>query len=164
VAAGAALNAGKRLEGEEKFEEDIASPFLARFSQSNTVVGPAKAPQSLLDAAKLFPQLGRLERDGQPCPSNLELRAVNSMQAYERVLRGPQLKFDGTEASVALILWSDGKDGRPLVAEFSFRYKQKNEAFQTKTSLLAMEFFEELQLLDWCLPDARTKTQFAYRE
>lgn len=164
IAAGASLEQGKGFKKDSKFEEDIASPFVVRFSQSNTIEGPPEAPQLLQDAAKLFPQLGKLERDGKRCPGDLELRPVNALQAYERVLRGPELDFEGTRATIALILWSGGKDGRPLVAEFSFRYKDKQEEFPRKTALAAMDFYEELQLLDWCLPDARTKTQFAYRE
>lgn len=85
------------------------------------------------------------------------------MKAFERVLQGPVLVFDKTEAEVALILWSDGDKGRSLVAEFSFRYKHKEEDFEPRAAGLAMEFFDELQRMDWCAPDGKTKTQFAYR-
>ena len=73
------------------------------------------------------------------------------------------LKFDDTKATIALILWSDGQEGRSLVAEFSFRYRNTKERYEPKAAQLAMRFFEELQRLDWCLPEGRTKTQYAYR-
>jgi len=162
VAAGADVRSPKGMK-EEKLEEDIGAPFVARFSHSNTVKGPDKAPKTLKLAAKLFPALGELERDGESCSDELELRPVNALKAYERVMVGPTLRFDLTEAEVALILWSNGLEGRPLVAEFSFRYKHKREDYGTKAVRLAMKFFDELQRLDWCVPEGRTKTQYAYR-
>ena len=164
VAAAAEVSAGKGFKGDEKFEEDIGAPFVSRYSHSNTVENQDKEPETVKEAARLFPSLAKLRRDGDECPDRLELRPVNAMRAFERVLRGPMLVFDKTEAEVALILWSDGAKGRPLVAEFSFRYKHKEEDFDAKAARLAMEFFKELQRMDWCLPEGRTKTQFAYRE
>jgi hypothetical protein len=164
VAAGADVQAARGLEEDVKLEEDIGAPFVVRFSHSNTVPGPAKAPKTLKDAAKLFPALGRLERDGEACSDELELRAVNALEAYERVLEGPTLRFNKTEAEVALILWSDGADGRPLVAEFSFRYGHAEEDYSPKAARKALELFAELERLDWCRPGARTKTQYTYGE
>lgn len=163
VAAAAEVITGKGLNADEKFEEDVGPPFVSRFSHSATVESQDKEPETLKAAARLFPALARLKRDGDECPDHLEIRPVNAMRALERVLRGPILVFDKTEAEVALILWSDGPAGRPVVAEFSFRYKHKEEDFQPKAARLAMEFFEEVQKLDWCEPGGRTKTQFAYR-
>jgi hypothetical protein len=163
VAAAADVSAAKELKGDEKFEEDIGAPFVSRFSHSNTVEMQEKEPETLKEAARLFPTLGRLKRDGDGCPDRLELRPVNAMKSFERVLRGPVLVFDKIEAEVAFILWSDGAKGRPIVAEFSFRYKHEEEEFEPKAARLAMEFFEEVQRMDWCLPEGRTKTQYAYR-
>ena len=162
AAAAADVSAGKGLKGDGKFEEDIGAPFVSRFSHSNTVETPDKEPETLKEAARLFPALGRLKRDGEDCPDGVELRPVNLLKAFERVLRGPILVFDKTKAEVALILWSDGAKGRPLVAEFSFRYKHKEEDFDPRAARLAMVFFEELQRMDWCLPKGKTNTQFAY--
>lgn len=163
VAAGAELKEGKGFKDQPKFEEDIGSPFTVRFSHSNTIEGPDKSPKTLKTAAELFPIIGQLKRDDDPVAGNVELRPVNALSPFERVYHGPVLKFSDVEAEVALILWSDGREGRPLVAEFSFRYEQKNENFPVKTAKRAMEFFEEIQRMDWCLPGARTKTQFAYQ-
>lgn len=164
VAASAEVGEVKGLKADRKFEEDIGAPFVSRYSHSNTVKGPDNAPETSKKAAALFPALGRLRRDGVECPGKLELRAVNAMQAFERVLSGPTLVFANTKAEVALILWSDGAKGRPLVAEFSFRYAHKQEDFDPQAARRAMEFFGELQRLDWCLAEGKTKTQFAYRQ
>ncbi|QDU28657.1 hypothetical protein ETAA8_37600 [Anatilimnocola aggregata] len=162
VAAGANLKSAKDFPAEKKLEEDIGAPFLVRFSKSHTVVGPHKAPETLADAAELFPVLGKLKRDDRRCSKKLELQPVNSMRAFERVLSGPMIQFEKTPAEVALILWSDRAEGRPLVAEFSFRYENQAEAYEPQAARLAMEFFEEVQRMDWCVPGGRTKTQFAY--
>jgi hypothetical protein len=164
VAAGANVEAASGLKGKPKFEEDIGAPFVSRFSHSTTIKGPAKAPSKLKDAAVLFSALGKLKRDGERSADSLELHPVNRMTAFERVLSGPLLRFDDTEAEVALILWSDGSEGRPLVAEFSLRYRHDEEDFSAKAARRAMRFFEEVQRLDWCVPEGKTKTQFAYRE
>jgi hypothetical protein len=154
VAAGANLRPGKGLEDDPKFEEDIGTPFVSRFSRSNTVFGPEKAPGSFKEAAKLFPVLGNLKGKGQLQPV--------SPKVYERVLRGPKLKFGGLTAEIALIVWSDGPDSKPVVAEFSFRYKRNESDLSPTVARQAMEFFDAVQRLDWCLPEGRTKTQYAY--
>jgi len=121
VAAAAEVASAKVLKPQEKFEEDIAAPFVCRFSRSNTVTGPKQTPKNLQQAAKLFPALSKVKRDGRACSEKLELRPVSALKAFERVLSGPMLVLHNTRAEMALILWSDGAEGRPLVAEFSFR-------------------------------------------
>jgi hypothetical protein len=164
VAAFADVRESNQLKGDEKLEEDIGVPFVSRFSHSNTVKYEEEELTTLKDAANIFPVLGMLQRDGDACPVNLDLWPVNSMKVFERVLTGPRLMLDETEAEVALILWSDGANGRPLVVEFSYRYKHKEENFDPKTARLAMQFFEAVQRMDWCLLNGQTKTQFAYRQ
>lgn len=154
VAAGASVRAGLGLDDDPKFEEDIGTPFVSRFTRSNTILGPEQAPSSLKEAAKLFPALGKLQGKGR-------LQPVSS-RVYERALRGPKLKFGGLAAEVALIVWSDGPDSKPVVAEFSFRYKRNERDLSPKVARQAMEFFDAVQRLDWCLPEGRTKTQYAY--
>ncbi|MEX0679507.1 MAG: hypothetical protein WD063_20710 [Pirellulales bacterium] len=163
VATGANVRSADGDDSGEKLEEDISAPFASRFSHSNTVAGPRKPPDDLKAAAKLFPALVRLEREGRRCSEQLALEPVNSLAVYERVLTGPAFSFRRTEAELALILWSDGPDGRPLVGELSFRYGNDKENFSAKTARVAMSCFAEIQRLDWCLPEGTTKTQFAYR-
>jgi hypothetical protein len=167
ITNGTDLSAGDGLEDDSKFEEDIAAPFRSRFSQSNTVTFSEDkepgVPDSLKEAGALFPVLRELERDGAKCPGSTPLKPVNNVKAYERVFKGPELRFEEEDASVAVILWSNGSKGRPLVAEYSFRYKDKKEDYSPAVAKSARHFFEAIQRLDWVRPDGMTKTQYVYR-
>lgn len=138
VARGANVEAENN--GEAKFEEDIGPPFVSRYSFSCTVKGPKKAPKNLKQAATIFPVLRNLTHDGENCPIEANLEPPNSVKMFERVLTGPILNFAGEHAEVALILWSDGPDGRPLIAEFSFRYAWRDEQQTSHVSGPAMDF------------------------
>lgn len=174
-AAGTDLAAAGGLDADEKLEEDIAPPFRCRFSHSNTVMveegpGGPEAPTTLGAASSIFSILGTLTHDGRSCPPDTALLPVHNLTAFERVYTGAKLAFGGLGpgtnegASVALILWSGGKEGRPLVAEFSFRLKDKEERFTRELAASARSFFEAVQRLDWCRPDAVTKTEYIYRD
>jgi len=163
---------------EEKLEEDIAPPFRCRLSHSTTVTlsgsggaGPRTMPTTLDDATALFPVLKTLVLDGRPCPPETPLRTVHNISVHERVyskadlvLQAPDSQAGDEEASVAVILWSNGADGRPLVAEFSFRIKEADERFSRGLAVTARSFFELLQRLDWYRPSAMTKTEYVYRD
>jgi hypothetical protein len=91
------------------------------------------------------------------------------MIVFERVFNGPtiHLPYEDVRASampadIALILWSQGRKGRLLTAEFSFRYEAEKEAFPVPVATMAKHFFERLQHLDWTRPEAITKTQYMY--
>lgn len=137
------LKQGRGLQNEPKFEEDIAAPFLSRFSHSNTIefakasespVG--KKPDNLEDAARLFPLLGKLKRGDEKAAPTAKLLPVHGIVACERVYKGPTFKLPSKQkATVALILWSSDWDDRPLVAEFSFRYQDKKEQYHAKLAL-----------------------------
>lgn len=62
-------------------------------------------------------------------PSTAKLGVVRDIVAFERVHRGPSLKLNDEEAAAAaesaIIIWTRGKKGRPLAAEYSFRIKNK---------------------------------------
>jgi hypothetical protein len=164
VAVGADVRGGGDGKPDVKLEEDIGVPFVSRYSHSGKVKGARRLPKNLRSAAKYFPALGRLERDGQRCRGGLRLAPVNGLRVYERVYAGATVVLAKTKAELAVILWSDGKRGRPLVAELSFRHGVDEQANSRKTALAAMRFFEGLQQLDWCWADTRTKTRFVYRE
>ncbi|MBX7169042.1 MAG: hypothetical protein K1X74_22090 [Pirellulales bacterium] len=145
-----------------KFEEDIAPPFASRFSHSATIQGPNQAPEDLAAAAAWFPLLAKLKRDGETCPGKLALQPVNVLAIHERVFKGPTCTFHKTTAEVALIIWTNGPLGRMLAVEFSFHYDLEDEELTTKAAESAWRFYRYIQRLDWCLADARTKTQLAY--
>lgn len=156
-----------------KFEEDIAPPFRSRYSHSSKIDQADDAPDSLGQAAKLFPALGQLRRDGMTCPPSTRLSAVNGIRAFERVLEEKGLDLLGQKIDVALILWSNGPTGRPLVAEFSFRYPAEKDDggepggnekdFTASLSRNARKLFSTLQRMDWAHPQAMTKTEYVYR-
>jgi hypothetical protein len=176
IAASSDLNAGPGLKFDSKFEEDIGCPFVSRFSHSTTVtlndhaeLAGENLPSTLSEAARLFPELLTVRRDGLPCAPETALASVHGQKVFERVFLGPTIHLphgrdhsSATLATVALILWSKGKKGRTLTAEFSFRYEDKNEAFPPEVAFAARRFFERLQQLDWAQPEASTKTQYMY--
>jgi hypothetical protein len=97
------------------------------------------------------------------------LARVNGRKVFERVFTGLALHIpkgrdrrSSTTGTVALILWSKGKKGRILTAEFSFRFRDDNEAFSPELASAAKRFFEGLQHQDWARPEALTKTQYLY--
>ena len=164
LAAGASIYARDRLDGETKFEEDIAAPFRSRFSHSQTVDNPAATPPATIgEAAEIFPALGNLRRDGRICSAATPLETVGGLVPRERVYKGVDFFLaSGVRASAAVILWSASWKGRVNFAEFSFRYGSETEDYEAATARQAYDLFAAIQRLDWCLPDGRTKTQFAY--
>jgi hypothetical protein len=87
---------------------------------------------------------------------------------FERVHTGAKLVLDGgerdgpTDAPIALILWSDGPDQPPLVAELSFRLDDKGEDFTRTLAASARVGFERLQRLPLARADGTTKTEYVY--
>jgi len=151
----------------EKFEEDITSPFASRFSHSATVTVPAHGVadnkfRTIGDAAKMFLLLGDLRRDGMRCPLETALLPVNNLEVHERVFSGGNLLLDGENAEAALIFWSIGQQKRLVVAEFSFRHKNKQEDYSGGCARGAMRLFQAIQRVDWFDSAGATKTEFLY--
>jgi hypothetical protein len=176
IAAGRDLSPGPKLAPESKLEEDIGVPFISRFSHSTTVsldahqeLAGKNYPTRLSTAARLFPGLLALQRDGLPCAPETALTPVRGLNVFEQVFNGPKVHFPRGRsrsspmlADVALILWSKSQKGRVLTAELSFRYEAEKEAFPADVASGAKRFFEGLQYLDWTRPEAITKTQYMY--
>jgi hypothetical protein len=176
IAEGSDLRTVPSLEPKSKLEEDIGVPFVSRFSHSTTVsleadhdLARGNYPTRLSAAAGLFSGLRALQRDGLTCAPETPLAPVRGLKVFERVFGGPNVFLPNgpnhsspSPASLVLILWSNGKKGRLLTAELSFRYTDKKEVFSTEVASGAKRFFEGLQRLDWTRPDAITKTQYMY--
>ena len=176
IAAGKDLSPGPGLEHASKLEEDVGVPFVSRFSHSTTVgldddseLAGENFPEALSAAGKLFPAVLAVQHDGLPCAPGTALAPVNGLKVFECVFTGPVVRFpegrdrrSSTTGTVALILWSKGKNGRILTAEFSFRCEDENEAFSPELASAARRFFEGLQHQDWTRPEALTKTQYMY--
>ncbi len=183
IAAGQVRDEKSGMKSKSKFEEDIACPFVSRFSHSAIVsfddgdeLAGDQFPNTLAAAASLFPQLAELKHDEMLCSSQTVLRPVNERQVWEQVFTGPEVQFprgNGSSsvmpAEIALILWSKVKPdrskregGRLLTAELSFRYEDENESFSIDVAKAAKQFFARLQCCDWARPDGSTKTEYMY--
>jgi hypothetical protein len=175
IAAGKDLSPGPGLKHASKLEEDVGVPFVSHFSHSTTVgldndkLAGENFPATLSAARRLFPAVLAVQHDKLPCPPETALTPVNGLKVFERVFTGPVLHFpkgrdsrSSATSTVALILWSKGKKGRILTAEFSFRCEDDDEAFSPELASAARRFFEGLQCQDWTRPEALTKTQYMY--
>src|SRR5262245_47081070 len=171
------VNAVDGLHTKAKFEEDIAPPFVCRLSHSCTVKAgddghaPRAMPESLGDAAALFPVLGTLHLDGRPCPPKTALAPVNGITVTERTWKGGKVVFeeagfdqDDDKATLEMTLWSRGESGRPAIAEMSFRVKDPDERFGRALAAAARSFYELLQRLDCARLQGMTKTEYVYRD
>lgn len=176
-AAGTDVGAAAGLKGEPKLEEDIAPPFLCRFSHSMTIPvnGDRKTalrntPKTLREATAIFPVLGTLRVDGRPCADETALEVVNNITVNESVWKGGKFVFAQNEdekaekAAVALIVWTRAKADRPAVAELSFRIKDVEERFSRELADRARSVYRLLQRLDCSRPEGMTKTEYIYRD
>jgi hypothetical protein len=183
IAAGAKIGVKKKLRAagvafKRKLEEDVATPFVSRFSHSGTLAFGkgarptfAGTPETVDACASLFPVIGTFKVNGRRILPRTRVERVNGLEAYERVYEGGTLCFrlkgkrgESLEATAVVILWSLGENGRPLVAEFSFRYKNKAGNFNRGVAIAAKRCYELLQRADWALPGGTTKTAYAYGE
>jgi hypothetical protein len=173
MAAGRALSPGPKLAPESTPEEDLGVPFLRRFSPSTTVsleahqeLAGKNYPTRLSTAARRFPGLLALRRDGLPCAPETARTPVRGRNVFEHVFNGPNVHWPHgrgrsapVPAGVALILWAKGQKGRVRTAELSFRYAAETEAFPADVAAGAKRRGEGLQDLDWTRPEAITKAQ-----
>lgn len=164
VVAGQNLEAGaqQHLAGKPKFEEDIAPPFLSRFSRSVTIEATRELPTTLADVSEWFSCLGELSSNGLACSPETPVTVVNELIAHERVYSGPVIKLGDKSVKLAVILWAHRWKSRPIAAEFSFRYGDEDEHYPAESARQAMDLFAAIQGLDWCQTIGSTKTQIAY--
>ena len=129
-----------------------------------------RTPSTLRQAAKVFPHLAELRAGSLELPPLTPLVAVGRQHVHEEVWLGPKLVFDGLgdsfetdRATTAITLWSDGKSGRPYVAEFSFLLEHRRERFGRDLVIVARNFFDALQHLpDWFIKDSPSKSELIY--
>lgn len=151
-----------------KFEEDIKPPvFVSLYSFSNTTtIKAGKKLNRLDDPARLFPDLE--QQLGKAYEPQRKISIVNGFTAFECVIKGASFLLDGEqECTCALIVWYDKEfTGKPVAAEFSFKYKNDQEQFSGLGALQAYKVFQLLQeaeqLAPWLDLAGPTKTGFAY--
>ena len=153
---------------EKKFEEDITTPFISKFSTSVNL-DYEKPPElnKFQDLLSIFPNL-KLD-----VPSNENLLIVNGFVAKEISCTLGKLKFnDGSEVRLQYSLWHLSKKKTPVMVEFDIDVEAKEPSKSSETLfegfplfLLTQvyEFYQALQkkgIADFKAP--KTKTQFAY--
>ncbi|TWT33190.1 hypothetical protein [Blastopirellula retiformator] len=178
VSAGGHIHPDDKVLKKTKFEEDLillpsnlgrSLVQHSRFSHSGVaqVRSKRKTPENVSDAARLFPGLKELPWSEKK-RKRIPLCVVNDFHPHEWVFGGAELVFgekkkESVHAEVAVILWTDGSAGKPLAAEFSFRYQHKREQYPAVAAEMAKDFFEALpQLSAWVKPTSPTKTAIAY--
>lgn len=148
-----------------KFEEDIKPPFSVLYSFSTTQpLSHDRNLNTLQDIAQLYPDF----------PDELNLyKGEESLQEvgdtiHELVIKGARFRIRDQpqmNSECALIVWYDKNDReKPVVVEFSFRYRDKHEGYTQTVSQRAYDVFRVLQehLKDWIAPDSETKTAYIY--
>ncbi|MBX7103687.1 MAG: hypothetical protein K1X57_06375 [Gemmataceae bacterium] len=167
VAADRGLRMTQASKAKCKFEEDIKPQFQQLYSFSSTMRVPAEQKLARVKhVGDLFPGFRtafRGFREDDP------LAVVGDFTARELVIGGGSLylgKRYGVYASCVLVVWHDHRKdaGDPAVAEFSFKYGDKGEAYGGGTVRRAYDAFQSLQttMPDWIDTDSKTKTAFVY--
>ncbi|MBI1324483.1 hypothetical protein GC170_15040 [bacterium] len=178
LAFGTDVTPAKGLAGKAKFEEDIAPPFLSRFSHSATVAGlvsdkpgkPPKAPATVADAEEVFPVIGTLSSDERTLHGKIEIRTVQGIEVKETVWTSDtiEIRVDDEskplKASFAAILWTRGPSETPVIAELSFKIRTLDGYLSRSAAAGARSLHRALQGLDSYRSDARTKTEYVYRD
>ena len=180
------MSAKKKDQGKSKFEEDMKALFkkpwissLYSFSTKQPVDNK-KSFETLKDIRKLYPDIS--DRISY-YDDDVSVNVVNDFNAVELVIEGGGFKIgknDDEKIECALVLWYEGTDNikdnikilekadRPLVAEFSFKYKNGKGEYDGKLAKDAFEIFDTLQngksLSDWMNPESLTKTSYVYSQ
>jgi len=154
------------LDAELKFEEDIKPPFQVLYSFSSTIaVKEDSGLETLKDVNRLYPGLVDAVEN---FPKMEPLSVVGGFTAYERVIKGTSFQIRNKPevcAGCSLTLWYDSEAAdMPVVAEFSFKYADDDEAYTAKMARRACDAFMDIQagLSEWSDPRSMTKTAFVY--
>jgi hypothetical protein len=155
------------VESEIKFEEDIKAPFAVLYSFSSTrAIEHETQLAKLKHIAKIY---GGLAAQFDQSRLEEKIDVVNGHVVHEMVITGPQIILNGDtleKAECALIVWHDAETigARPLTAEFSFRYKNKQEEYSAATSQKAHDVFLLVQekLERWIDKKNTTKTGLVF--
>lgn len=161
------MNVQAAVESEIKFEEDIKAPFTVLYSFSSTqAITDETELKKLEHIAKIY---GGLTEQFEQSQLEEKIAIVNARVMHEIVINGPQIMLnnDASEkAECALIVWYDAENvgGKPMIAEFSFRYKNKQEEYSAGTSQKAHDVFMLIQekLERWIDKKNTTKTGLVF--
>jgi hypothetical protein len=153
--------------GNPKLEEDIAPPFVSKYSHSVSIkTDELPELQTFAQLSRLFPSLSRLALH-----EITPIKPINGFIANEVAIDYSTFRFaEQTEIEPNLSFWYflDEKDDLPLVGEFSFAYKFKTagdselEQSPTQTVESTFRLFNALQSHPgWFNFNLLNKTAFA---
>ncbi len=156
----------KNMQGEAhrnpitKFEEDISTPFTAKYSHSTTQeIGATKNLNKMNDPVGLYSGLTAYNFN-----LNDPIELVSNLTITELVYKGTFVDLGNLNAKFSLTLWYDNNTSTsPLVAEISFKYKDKNENYSENVVNRAAQVFEAMQTMTaWTSTSSLTKTAFVF--
>jgi hypothetical protein len=154
-----------------KFEEDISTPFISKFSHSASFYDN-KQPDlgNFRDLKQIFPNLN------VDISETESLRKVNNFEPNELSYKIGTLEFtEKKSVNLFLNLWylANGvKNAFPLIVELTFNYQAKIKSLKKETSLEEFpisvvrktnNLYHLLQKMDITEPNTtKTKTEYAY--
>ena len=148
-----------------KFEADIgissASPFKVVYGHSNTVPNK-RTINKMGDINHHFTGFN----NGYGFSDDTELSPVGGLTIREHVYKGREIDLGSTKAKISVTLWYNGiptDHQNPVLAEVSFKYKDKSANYTKQVVNNAKASFDALQsLTHWINPDSKTKTKWVY--
>lgn len=157
---------GSGYEGKISFEEDVvakASSIDHLFSLSGKIVDVKKVGNRLKDWCEFYPGLKNLKLD-----KDLEIKQVNGITVTEFVVEPGKIDFGkGIKAKVSMAVWYRDGQSKPLIAEFSYKYKlEPGDSLNSTIYRSARESDAFLKVLqgkakDW-IAVGQTKTGLIY--
>lgn len=151
---------GVESDAETKFEEDIGVPYTRKYSHSTTQsLSWSKNLNKVDDVVDLYPAVEAYGFD-----EDEPLVVVGNLTVTEKVFEGPYVDLGNEDAEFDLTLWYTSADATvPVVAEISFKYKDKDEDYSENVVTRAKTLFEAMQTMtNWIALDSLTKTSLVY--
>ena len=156
-----------------KFEEDIITPFVSKFSLSAEFQDKREPKfDTIGEFRTLFPKLNGLDN----IPSTESLKKVNNFEAVEVSCKIGKIVFENKkDVNAYLNLWYvSSEENTPVIVEFTYNYSAKDPDGKSNGMLLE-EFprslvkeadklymaLQEHRIID--LDVAKTKTEYAYQ-
>jgi hypothetical protein len=146
--------------GSIKFEEDIAAPFVSKWSNQNTVsIGSSKNLNEMKDINDQFHGF----RDKFGFSDSTPLVKVGGLTIEERVYEDETVDLGSLSASFSVTVWyTSASATSPVLVEASFKYQLASEDYTGTVVRNAKFLFEQMQSLTTWVRGDQTKTNFVY--
>jgi hypothetical protein len=157
--------AGTESGWESKFEEDLAVPFVSKYSFSTKQgIGNSKNLNKMDDPVGLY-----LGLESESFDETRDIEKVGDLTIKEYVYKNASVDLGALEGEFSLTLWYNElvSTTQPLVAEISFKYEDSNEGFSNKVVTRSKRLFTAMQqdatLASWNSLNSLTKTATIYQ-